>query len=165
MTTDLRNKVQELIHLLQKMFCESYSDGMFFGYIFNQIVNFLPEELLDKEILIEEIHHEAEKREKLQKIIEYIFKKQGNWWDVFQKEEMVYAIAYMENITPKEVLKITSVEQAEERANDAIFCRGIDSEIIFSLVGNTISQQTLPEELFIYDKVSELLLEIKELIS
>lgn len=159
MTENLRNKLRELILLFQKMFREHYAEGMFFGYVFNQIVNFFPEDLLDKEISIEEIHQEAEKRERLQKIIEQIFKKQGNWWEIFQKEEKAYIIECMANITPKEILRITSVEQARKIALDAIFCR----KLCFRR--NSITQQTPPEELLIYDKVIELLLEIKELIS
>lgn len=164
----LREKGKELIKEFQIIFDDkNYKSGMFFGYVFNEIVNFPIEDVLrtirEKSIELEKLQEEAKKRKVLQILIEGIFKQRKIWWNKYKEEKDAYIVQCATNLEPDEVLKAQSLEQIQAICSDASFCRR------FVECGNRFingdPQQVLPKELEQYERVRNLLFEMKEAIS
>lgn len=164
----LREKGKELIKEFQIIFDDkNYKSGMFFGYVFNEIVNFQIEDVLrairEKSIELEKLQEEAKKRKVLQILIEGIFKQRKIWWNKYKEEKDAYIVQCATNLEPDEVLKAQSLEQIRAICSDASFCRR------FVECGNRFingdPQQVLPKELEQYERVRNLLFEMKEAIS
>ena len=164
----LREKEKELIKEFQIIFDDkNYKSGMFFGYVFNEIVNFPIEDVLsairEKSIELEQFQKEAKKRKALQTIIEGIFKQREIWWNKYREEKNANIKQCTTNLEPDEVLGAKSLEQIRAICSDASFCR------CFLECGNRFingdPQQVLPKELEQYEKVRNLLFEMKESIS
>ena len=164
----LRKKMEELIKEFQIIFDDkNYKSGMFFGYVFNEIVNFPIEDVLsairEKTIELDQLQEEAKKRKLLQIIIEGIFKQREIWWKKYEEEKHAYIVQCATNLEPDEVLEAKSLEQIRDICSDAIFCcRFLECGSRFI---NGAPQQVLPKELEQYEKVRNLLFEMKESIS
>lgn len=164
----LREKRKELIKEFQIIFDDkNYKSGIFFCYVFNEIVNLPIEDVLsaiqEKSIELEKLQEEAKKRKLLQIIIEDIFKQREIWWNKYKEEKHAYIVQCATNLEPDEVLKAKSLETIRAICIDASFCCG------FLKCGNQfingIPQQVLPKELEQYERVRNLLSEMKEAIS
>lgn len=164
----LREKIAELTKMLQIIFDDkNYKSGIFFGYVFNEIVNFPVEDVLsaiqERSIELEQLQEEAKKRKVLQIIIEGIFKPRKIWWNKYKEEKKAYIMQCATNLEPDEVLESKSLEQIRDICLDASFC------CHFLEYGNrfinVIPQQILPKELEQYERVKKLLFEMKESIS
>lgn len=164
----LREKREELIKEFQIIFDDkNYKSGIFFGYVFNEIVNFPIEDVLsgikEKSIELKKLQEEAKKRKVLQKIIEDIFKQREIWWNKYKEEKHSYILQCATNLEPDELLKAKSLEIIRNICVDARFCSS------FVECGNRfvygVPQQILPKELEQYERVRKLLLEMKEEIS
>ena len=164
----LRKKEEELIKEFQIIFDDkNYKSGIFFCYVFNEIVNFPIEDVLsenqEKSIELEQLQEEAKKRKALQRMIEGIFKQREIWWNKYREEKNAYILQCATNLEPDEVLEAKSLEKIRAICTDAIFCRR------FLECGNRHingdPQQVLPKELDQYERVRNLLFEMKELIS
>lgn len=164
----LREKGKELIKEFQIIFEDkNYKSGMFFGYVFNEIVNFPIEDVLsaiqEKSIKLEKLQEEAKKRKVLQILIEGIFKQREIWWKKYEEEKYEYIVQCATNLEPDEVLEAKSLEQIRDICSDASFCcRFLECGSQFI---NGAPQQVLPKELEQYEKVRNLLFEMKESIS
>ena len=164
----LRKKEEELIKEFQIIFDDrNYKDGIFFGYVFNEIVNFPIEDVLsairEKTIELEQLQEEAKKRKALQRIIEGIFKQREIWWNKYREEKNAYILQCATNLEPDEVLEAKSLEKIRAICTDASFCcRFLECENRH-INGNP--QQVLPKELEQYERVRNLLFEMKESIS
>ena len=164
----LREKGKELIKEFQIIFDDkNYKSGMFFGYVFNEIVNFPIEDVLsairEKSIKLEKLQEEAKKRKVLQILIEGIFKQREIWWKKYEEEKYEYIVQCATNLEPDEVLEAKSLEQIRDICSDASFCcRFLECGSRFI---NGAPQQVLPKELEQYEKVRNLLFEMKESIS
>lgn len=164
----LRKKGEELIKEFQIIFDDkNYKSGIFFGYVFNEIVNFPIEDVLsairEKTIELEELQEEAKKRKLLQIIIEGIFKQREIWWNKYREEKNAYILQCATNLEPDEVLAAKSLEEIRAICTDASFCcRFLECANRFI---NGDPQQVLPKELEQYERIRNLLFEMKELIS
>ncbi len=168
----LQEKIKELIKEFQIIFDnENYKSGMFFGYVFNEIVNFPTEDVLsaiqEKSIELEKLQEEAKKRKVLQILVEGIFKSREIWQNKYKEEKHAYIVQCATNLEPDEVLKAKSLEQIRAICLDAIFCRHLNATLCCHLLGcenrliNGEPQQVLPAELEQYERVKKLLLEMK----
>ncbi len=109
----LREKREELIKEFQIIFDDkNYKSGIFFGYVFNEIVNFPIEDVLsairEKSIELGQLQEEAKKRKVLQIIIEGIFKQREIWWNKYREEKNAYLLQCATNLEPDEVLEAKS---------------------------------------------------------
>lgn len=160
--------MEELIKEFQIIFDDkNYKSGMFFGYVFNEIVNFPIEDVLsairEKTIELDQLQEEAKKRKVLQILIEGIFKQREIWWKKYEEEKHAYIVQCATNLEPDEVLEAKSLEQIRDICSDASFCcRFLECGSRFI---NGAPQQVLPKELEQYEKVRNLLFEMKESIS
>lgn len=164
----LRKKREELIKEFQIIFDDkNYKSGMFFGYVFNEIVNFpigyVLSAIQEKSIELENLQEEAKTRKVLQIIIEGIFKQRENWWNKYKEEKHAYILQCATNLEPDEVLKAKSLETIRAICIDASFCCSF-LECVDQLI-NGAPQQILPKELEQYDRIRNLLFELKEVIS
>ncbi len=161
----LREKEKQLIKEFQIIFDDkNYKSGMFFGYVFNEIVNFPIEDVLsaikNKSIELEKFQATAKRRKVLQLLIENILKQRKIWWDKYKEEKHAYLVQCATNLEPDEVLNANSLNQIREICSDARFCHKL-VECGNRFIYNT-PQQVLPKELEQYEKVRNLLFEIKK---